>query len=230
MGWQQVGAIKTVDSNVREEIESLRSELMALRASIAEEARNAARDIPAAKDGRDGVSVSGALIDRSGHLLVTLSDGSHHDVGSVVGKDADVAVLRQMVADAVDEIPRPRDGIDGKDGLGFDDYDEELEDEGRVLVRRWKSGDRVKEFRHQTGWQIWRGIYQAGKTYQRGDTATWSGAMWHANTATAAKPGESPDWTLCVKRGAEGKIGPPGKQGEPGPRGEKGLDGGRYRG
>lgn len=44
--------------------------------------------------GETGVGVAGALIDRSGVLVLTLSDGTTRDLGSVVGKD----------------------GLDGKDG------------------------------------------------------------------------------------------------------------------
>lgn len=37
------------------------------------------------KDGRQGIGVAGGLITQDGHLALTLSDGTTHDVGPVVG-------------------------------------------------------------------------------------------------------------------------------------------------
>ena len=37
------------------------------------------------KDGRDGIGLTGGLITQEGHLALTLSDGTTHDVGPVVG-------------------------------------------------------------------------------------------------------------------------------------------------
>lgn len=48
-------------------------------------------------DGKNGVGLTGGLIDRSGALVVTLSDGTVRDLGCVVGKDADLASIREMV-------------------------------------------------------------------------------------------------------------------------------------
>ena len=117
-------------------------------------------------------------------------------------------------------------GINGKDGvngLGFGDLQCEFDGERRFTFKA-VNGDRVMELGSFTvPAQIYRGVYETGKSYARGDTATWAGSTWHANTTTTAKPGTNGDWTLMVKRGSEGKAGPQGKQGEPGPRGEKGY-------
>lgn len=53
----------------------------------------------------------------------------------------------------------------------------------------------------------YEGVWQEGKAYERGQFVTRGGAMWHANCATKAKPGEgdSADWTLAVKSGRDGK-------------------------
>lgn len=120
-----------------------------------------------------------------------------------------------------------RDGIDGKDGLGFDDLEEEFDGE-RTIVRRYRSGDRVKEFRHTFPMMIYRGVFQAGTTYERGDVATWAGSTWHAHEPTTAKPGESKAWQLMVKKGADGKSGPAGPEGPRGPKGEIGPQGRSY--
>lgn len=52
---------------------------------------------------------------------------------------------------------------------------------------------------------IYRGIYKEGFEYQKGDTATWGGSLWHCDTDTREKPGNSDDWSLCAKRGRDGK-------------------------
>jgi Collagen triple helix repeat (20 copies) len=119
------------------------------------------------------------------------------------------------------------DGKDGKDALGIDDVQEEMEDDGRVLIRRYvRDGKVVKEFRHVTAMQIWRGVWREG-TYQRGDSVTWAGSEFIARKTTKAKP-ESDDWQLCVKRGGDGRAGKDGKNGPPGPQGPPGPEGRRF--
>jgi hypothetical protein len=50
--------------------------------------------------------------------------------------------------------------------------------------------------------------------------------MWHANKTTTEKPGEgSKDWTLCVKKGSDGKQGTKGDIGDRGPQGPMGPQG-----
>lgn len=57
-------------------------------------------------DGKDGVGISGASIDTSDHLILTLSNGDTIDVGVVVGADG---------KDGQDGV----DGKDGKNGVGI---------------------------------------------------------------------------------------------------------------
>lgn len=123
-----------------------------------------------------------------------------------------------------------RDGIDGKDGLGFDDFEETIEDGGRIIVHTYRSGDREKTFRHKTAFQIYRGVFQDGQTYERGDTVTWGGSEFCAKDTTTRKPEvDTTDgrkvWQLCVQRGREGKRGEKGEPGQQGLRGEKGDPG-----
>lgn len=49
------------------------------------------------------------------------------------------------------------------------------------------------------------GTHAHGKRYSPGECCTHRGSLWHANRTTTATPGESDDWTLCVKRGSDGK-------------------------
>ncbi len=98
-------------------------------------------------------------------------------------------------------------GRDGVDGLGFDDV-AVLHDGERGVTIRFIKGDRIKEFGFTMPADIYRGVYQDGKTYERGDGVTWGGSEWHCNDATTIKPGDgSKSWTLKVKRGRDGKDG-----------------------
>lgn len=117
-----------------------------------------------------------------------------------------------------------RDGIDGKDGLGFDDLAIEYDGERRFTFRLAR-GDTVKEWTRTVPVQLYRGVYAEGREYERGDTVTWSGSLYHCNEATMDKPGAGSEaWTLAVKRGQDGKDGKPGAKGDPGTPGRPGKD------
>jgi hypothetical protein len=51
------------------------------------------------------------------------------------------------------------------------------------------------------------GVYVRGKEYDTGEIVTAGGSAFHCNRITTAAPGSSPDWTLMVKRGQDGKDG-----------------------
>jgi hypothetical protein len=69
-------------------------------------------------------------------------------------------------------------------------------------------GERIRRIESRPPALAYRGVYRPGETYQLGEVATWGGSMWHANKKTTAKPGDgSGDWTLCVKKGTDGKDG-----------------------
>jgi integrin beta 3 len=162
--------------------------------------------IPVAKD---GLGFTGAVVNQEGHLVLTLSNGEQQNVGPVVGKSGSPG------RDGKDAIGTP--GIDGVDGLGFDDI-QVAHDGERSFEIKFVRGDRVKSCGTFTiPAQIDRGVYQAGKTYERGDGATWDGHFWIAQTKTHEPPGEgSSAWRLAVRRGKqgrEGKQGPSGKDG-----------------
>ncbi|MCG7508876.1 hypothetical protein [Mesorhizobium retamae] len=157
-----------------------------VQALVSEAVNAAVRELPTAKDGRDGVGVAGAVIDRTGNLILTLSDGTTRDLGPVVGKD----------------------GVAGRDGLGFEDMSEELADDGRTIIRRYSRGDQVKEFRHQVSVVLDRGVYKEGHDYEPGDGVTWGGSFWIAQQRTTEKPDGGEGWRLAVKRGRDGKDAP----------------------
>jgi len=72
---------------------------------IEERVRAAVAELPVAKD---GVGLAGALIDRDGELVITLSDGRQQKLGPVVGTSVDERVIVQRlcgeVADRIEEL------------------------------------------------------------------------------------------------------------------------------
>lgn len=168
--------------------------------------------IPAPKD---GVGVTGALINRSGELVLTLSDGSMRELGQVVGKDVDMSAVERLVLDEVAKIPHPKDG---RDGVGFDDIEVVQQDERNIVIR-FVRGDVVKEFPFAIPAVLDRGVWREG-AYTKGDGVTWAGSYWIAQEDTTDKPEISQAWRLSAKRGRDGKDGKPGERGAPGRAGK----------
>lgn len=159
------------------------------------------------KDGAPGVGLAGALIDRVGSLVVTLSDGTTRELGPVIGRDGtDGAAGRDGVDGSAGAAGRDgRDGRDGVDGLGFDDLSVEQNGE-REFVLRFARGEQAKTFAFAMPVLIDRGVYRAGNAYQKGDCVSFGGSLWIAQGDTETKP-DGPDtgWRLAVKRGRDGK-------------------------
>lgn len=141
---------------------------------------------------KDGVGIAGAVIDREGNLVVTLTNGAAVTLGRVIGKDGDP----------------------GRDGLGFDDM-EIVHDGARSFVVRLIRGDVVKEFPFVLPVVIDRGVFKEGTEYEFGDAVSFGGSLWIAQKSTTDRPGTSDAWRLSVKKGRDGKDGeapkPPAK-------------------
>ena len=55
----------------------------------------------------------------------------------------------------------------------------------------------------------YKGVWAGDVVYGLGDLVTHRGSVWHSNVVVnRAKPGESPAWTLAVRRGQDGKDAP----------------------
>jgi integrin beta 3 len=192
--------------------------------------------------GADGISVTHALLDADGHLVLTLSDGSRKAVGPIVGKAGQDGLNGKDGAPGRDGLPgvpgRPgegRDGIDGKpgapglhgkdgadgrhgkdgaDGLGFDDMDLAFDVDAGWRMR-FHRGTKTKDFPMPFPFDA--GVWQAGKGYPAGAGVTFKGAYWIAQKASKVRPGDdtaaSRDWRLAVKRGEDGRPGKDGKDG-----------------
>lgn len=147
---------------------------------IAEAVEKAVAALPVPKD---GVGLAGAVIDRSGSLVVTLTDGSTRELGPVVGKDGDK----------------------GKPGFSLTDFNAELSEDGRTLVLSFESDDVRVTHQLEIGAMAYRGAYSEGEEYRKGDMTFFAGSLWHCDAPTAGKPGIDPAWSLATKRGRDGK-------------------------
>lgn len=156
--------------------------------------------------GRDGVGLASTFVDRAGHLIVTLSDGGTKDVGPVVGKNVDLDDVVRLVESELAKWPRPKDGADGKDGLGFDDLEFEHDAGGRLFLKLSR-GEMVKTVRVPciTDQKVWR----YGVDYLKGDAVTHNRSIFIAQRdhPTGKPEDASGDWRLAVTRGKDGRDG-----------------------
>ena len=175
---------------------------------IDEAVSKAVSAIPVPTNGKDGVDAVDCLIDKNGHLWFTFSNGRTKDVGQVVGDDGvdcDFDGVWKLINAKLDSWPKPKDGVDG---MGFDDLSMEYDGERTfkfVMVR----DDRRKEFEFTMPVVLYQGAFSEGKTYTKGDSVTFGGSVWIAQTDEATeKPGDSSkQWRLSVKHGRPGKDG-----------------------
>jgi collagen type III alpha len=84
-------------------------------------------------------------------------------------------------------------GLPGKDGIG-------TRQEIESIVEQ-----RVADLQVRTFADSYREVYKPGELYKRGEFVTWGGSLFLAKADTQAKPEQSPDWKLVVKRGADGR-------------------------
>lgn len=150
--------------------------------AVTEAVQRAVEGLPVAKD---GVGLAGAMIDRDGGLILTLTDGSTKALGRVVGKDGEP-------------------GKAGNDGLGFDDLSVDYDGE-RTLTFKWARGEKTREHSLKLSHPIYRGVREVGRMYERGDSISYGGNTWIAMKDTDAQPAEGPDWKMAVRRGRDGK-------------------------
>lgn len=151
--------------------------------------------------GETGIGVKDALIDRSGVLVLTLSDGTRRDLGVIVGKDG---LDGQNGADGAPGEP----GKDGRDGFGLEDFDVDKGDDGRTYILKFDQGDVRHEYELTFPVPVYCGVFKAGDSYVPGDLVTWGGCLWHCDKETTGKP-DAGDWTLAVKKGRDGKDAKP---------------------
>ena len=139
------------------------------------------------------------LVDRAGHLHVTCSDGTVHDVGQVVGRDG-----KDGEPGATGTAGK--DGRDGIDGLGI----EQIEYDGE---RTFRLANEKIDRSFTIPFPLYQGIWKQG-AYVRGDQVTSDNQQWIAMRDTDKEPGTvDSGWRLSVKKGRDGKPGKDGKDG-----------------
>lgn len=176
---------------------------------VAKEARELVermvREIPAPKDGRDGSNGADGKSVTADEVLLAFGVEISKRMGDWALDFERRA--QDILHRAVENIPKPANGKDGADGLGFDDLAVEQLDE-RHIVLRFSRGDVVKEFPVELAGFVDRGVFKHGDTYDRGDSVSWGGSTFFAQKrAPEGEPGTSADWRLGVKRGRDGKDG-----------------------
>ncbi|WP_277969301.1 hypothetical protein [Sphingomonas echinoides] len=149
-----------------------------IRDEVAKSVADAVAALPRAKD---GVGAAGAVIDRNGSLVLTLSDGKMVDLGRVDGKD-------------------------GLDGTGPEDMAVELLPDGRTVRFVFAKGEKEYAFQVPFPVVLDRGVFKEGTAYEHGDAVTFGGSLWIAQRATSEKPeGNNTGWRLAVKKGRDGR-------------------------
>ncbi|WP_329894346.1 hypothetical protein [Stenotrophomonas sp. SMYL20] len=134
--------------------------------------------------GADGVGLAGAMIDRSGELVITTTKGEAIHLGVVVG----------------------RDGEDGQHGVSFETASGEYDSE-RGFVITLGSGERRTEL--VLPYMVHRGFHRDGLGMKAGESVTHDGALWIAKRANASRPclENTDDWILAARKGRDGKDG-----------------------
>jgi hypothetical protein len=134
--------------------------------------------------GADGVGLAGAMIDRSGELVITTTKGEAIRLGVVVG----------------------RDGEDGQHGLSFETASGEYDSE-RGFVITLGAGERRAEL--VLPYMVHRGFHRDGMGMKAGQSVTHDGALWIAKRANASRPclENTDDWILAARKGRDGKDG-----------------------
>jgi hypothetical protein len=160
------------------------------------------------RDGENGVGLAGFFIDREGAAIATLSDGSTHNLGRIVGADG---------------LPgtNGKDGLAGKDGRDLSLVNLRLELDERTF--RVKHADGEVIFTSKIPVPLDRGSFVLGTDYELADEVTFAGQVYIATKdRPSGKPGETSDWRLRSRKGRDGRDGKDGAKGERGPTGPAG--------
>lgn len=175
--------------------------------------------LPAAKDGADGIDGKDGADGIDGKSF-TLEDAELLLDQKMATWALDFEKRAQdTIQRAIDRVPAPkdgRDGIDGKDGVGFDDLRIDYDGDRGFSIVFEKDG---REIRHDVRVPVVidRGVYKSDAAYEKGDGVTHQGSYWIAQSeSTAGAPGLSDDWRLAVKKGRDGRHGKDGEKGERG--------------
>lgn len=143
---------------------------------------------PAGKDGANGIDGKDGRDGKDGTPGV-----GERGADGLNGKDGKDGAPGSDGAPSIIPGPAGPKGERGADGIAT------REELNSLIEERWG------ELQVRTFADVYQGVYENGRLYERGLLTTWGGSLWLSQAETKAKPGESPDWRLIVKKGADGK-------------------------
>lgn len=172
-------------------------------------------DGKAGQDGRDGVD---GLHGKDGKDGVDGKDGKDGKDGESVSIESVIASVsasferrfsdmqlswerqaRDTFEKAVDRMPVPKDGVNGKDALPVESID--ITQEGRNVVIKLGSTEHAIKLDSIIDKGVWR-----DGDYEKGDAVTHGGSLWIAQVDDPKDaPGTSKEWRLAVKKGRDGR-------------------------
>jgi hypothetical protein len=145
-------------------------------------------------DGKDGLGLAGAMIDRDGALQITLTNGEVKNLGQIVGKD----------------------GSDGKDGVSLESFDMEYLPESHEITVKAVCQGRTKELRYPAGGIHSKGYWLEGVRAKAGEAWVQDGSLWIAVKDNASKPATNDEgWIIAARKGRDGERGMQGKSAIP---------------
>lgn len=152
-------------------------------------------------DGKDGVDGRSVTIEECEAVFRKFYESSQAQWALDFERRA-----QSLFQKAIESMPKPIDGKDGRDALSIDSFDLSLEDGGRALRVKLQAGETVIEKRITTEFPVYRGLWREG-SYRKGDEVVLGGSSWIALSDTDGKPEQSKDWGLRTKRGRDGRDG-----------------------
>lgn len=154
------------------------------------------------KDGRDGVDGKSFSIDEATAVIERAIEARQSAWALDFERRA-----QELFQRAIERIPAPKDGKDGRDAIDVEGFDMSLD--GRDLTVSLKRGDAViasKSIR-VPGFED-RGVYRDTEQYEKGDGVSFGGSFFIAQKDyPEGKPEQSRDWRLAIKKGRDGKDG-----------------------
>ncbi|MBV2181688.1 MAG: hypothetical protein KUL86_10715 [Castellaniella sp.] len=185
-----------------------------VRPLIEDQVRAAIASLPApedGKDGKEGAPGKDGLDGKDGRDGVDGKDAE--PVSEAAIADAVAAKFERRFSDmalswerqardefqrAIDRMPAPKDGRDGKDAAPIESL-EITQTERSVTI---KLGSVERTIKLDT--ILDRGVWEQ-KQYEKGDAVTYGGSLWIAQQDTTDAPGASKAWRLAVKKGRDGR-------------------------
>lgn len=171
--------------------------------------------MPAPTNGKDGVD---GLHGKDGKDGVDGKDGANGKDGESVSIESVVASVsasferrfsdmqlswerqaRDTFEKAVDRMPVPKDGVNGKDALPVESID--IVQDGRNVVIKLGNTEHSIKLDSLIDKGVWREC-----DYEKGDAVTYGGSLWIAQVDDPKDaPGTSKEWRLAVKKGRDGR-------------------------